>query len=178
MANQFLGQLMLVGFNFAPYGWAQCQGQLLPISSNTALFSLLGTQYGGDGRGTFALPNLQGRCALGAGQGPGLSQYDMGQAGGSTTVTLDSTNIPSHTHTVRATDSRATTVSSPSGNFFSKVDTAVGNIYDSSPTAPFAAMGASTLSPWTGNNLPHNNMMPFLVLNWIIAMEGVFPARS
>jgi microcystin-dependent protein len=179
MANQFIGQLMLVGFNFAPAGWAQCQGQLLPISSNTALFSLLGTNYGGNGTSNFALPNLQGRCAIGAGQGVGLSQYDIGQAGGSATITLSTSNVPSHTHTVKATDSRAANVSTPAGNFFSKVDlTAVGNIYDGSPAAPFATMSPSTLSPSTGGNLPHNNMMPYLALNWIIALQGVFPPRS
>lgn len=179
MANQFLGQIMLVGFNFAPYGWAQCHGQLLPISSNTALFSLLGTNYGGDGRSSFGLPNLQGRCAVGFGQGPGLSQYDLGQTGGSVSVTLNSSNIPAHTHTVKATEGRVQSASTPASNFFSEVSlSSIGNIYDGSPAAPFLAMSQSTLGASAGGNMPHNNMMPYLALNWIIALQGVFPPRS
>lgn len=179
MANQFIGQLMLVGFNFAPRGWEQCYGQLLPISSNTALFSLLGTFYGGDGRSSFGLPNLQGRCAVGFGQGAGLSQYDIGQTGGSVSVTLNSSNIPAHTHTVMATEGRVQSASTPAGNFFSEVNaTTVGNIYDGSPASPFLAMSQSTLGASAGGNQPHPNMMPYLALNWVIALQGVFPPRS
>lgn len=179
MANQFLGQVMLVSFNFAPRGWQQCNGQLLPISSNTALFSLLGTNYGGDGRSSFGLPDLQGRCAVGFGQGPGLSPYDLGQTGGSVSVALASSNIPAHTHAVKAIEGRAQSASTPAGNFFGEVSaTEVGNIYDSNPAAPFLAMSPSTLGPSAGGGVPHPNMMPYLALNWIISLQGVFPQRS
>lgn len=180
MANQFLGQLMLVGFNFAPRGWAQCAGQILPISQNTALFSLLGTYYGGNGTNNFALPNLQGRCALGMGQGAGLSAYDLGQMGGSATATLTASNIPAHTHTVNAVEGREESGTDPAGNTFGKSDTTTGAVYNNSQLTPgqLAAMSPATLAPAAGGNLPHNNMMPYLTLNWVIALNGVFPPRS
>jgi microcystin-dependent protein len=176
MSDQFLGQVLLVGFNFAPVGWATCSGQLMPISRSTALFSLLGTFYGGDGRSTFGLPNLQGNCAVGMGQGPGLANYDIGETGGSQTVTLNSTEVPSHTHSALSVETPASTVTA-TNNSLAKYD--AHNIYYTATQNPtLAALAPSALSPPFGGNLPHNNMMPYLTLNWVIALTGVFPARS
>jgi microcystin-dependent protein len=173
--DPFVGQLALVGFNFAPYGWQVAAGQLLPLSSNTALFSLLGTYYGGDGRTTFALPNLQGNVALGYGQGTGLSNYDLGQRGGSPSVTLLSSETPNHTHALMASGSRGN-VAAPAGNSFSDAKEA-GSLYTPT-TTPATAMSASAVSTFPGGSQPHNNMMSFLGMYWIIAMVGVFPQRS
>jgi microcystin-dependent protein len=173
MANPFLGQLMLVGFDFAPTQWAFCAGQLLPISQNTALFSLLGTTYGGDGRSNFGLPNLQGSCAIGSGQGPGLSIYDLGEIGGSSSVTLLVSEVPNHNHQPMAKESFATETA-PLNNSFAEASG--GNIYSTS-TSNLTAM-AGTMTNTVGNSLAHNNQMPYLTLNWIIALAGVFPARS
>lgn len=176
MSDQFLGQVMLAGFNFAPVGWAQCAGQLIPISQNTALFSLLGTYYGGNGTSNFALPNLQGNCAVGQGQGPGLSPYDVGQTGGSQTVTLLTQQVPAHNHTANARALRADQTV-PGGNVFAESGV-VGNIYNNSSNPPLVQMNQNTLVPAVGSNQPHNNMMPYLVLNWVIALQGIYPARS
>jgi microcystin-dependent protein len=175
MADPFVAEIRIFPFNFAPKGWAFCNGQLLPLSQNTALFSLLGTTYGGDGKSTFALPNLQGSAPIHAGQGPGLSLYDLGQEGGSETVTLLQTEMPSHPHsmlsapTIVAADSDICT-----GNSMGK--SSQGNVY-----SPFSAPSAVQLSPSAlavaGSSLPHNNMMPYLTLNFNIALQGVFPAR-
>lgn len=175
MANQFLGQLLLVGFNFPPYQWASCSGQLLAISSNTALFSLLGTNFGGDGRSTFGLPNLQGAVAVGAGQGAGLSIYDVGETGGTQNETLNTSTIPPHSHTPHGAPLPATETD-PTGNAFAKSQ--AGNIYNNtSPTPPTSQMNAAAITPFPGGNLPHNNMMPYLALNWVIALTGIFPSR-
>jgi microcystin-dependent protein len=173
MSNPFVGQIIPVGFNFAPVGWATCDGQLLPISQNTALFSLLGTMYGGDGRTTFGLPDLRGRVAIGMGQGPGLSNYVQGQAAGEASVTLVDSQNPIHTHTP---------VSITAGRGFSPVSNPVGNLLadgvsdyapaSSSLNAKLAAVGTA------GGGQPHNNMMPYLVVTWIIALQGVFPPRQ
>jgi len=172
--DPFVGELRLVGFNFAPLGWALAEGQLMAITQNTALFSLLGTFYGGDGRATFALPNLQGSVAVGAGQGPGLSQYFQGESGGSQNVTLLTTEIPQHSHTFEA-DSRLATTSDPAGAAFART----------AASAPiYAPIGGTEqqLNPGFLSNFgasqPHNNMMPYLTLNWIIALQGIFPARQ
>jgi microcystin-dependent protein len=176
MANPFLGQLLLVGFNYAPYQWAPCNGQLLPISAYTALFSLLGTNFGGDGIRTFGLPNLQGNVAVGYGQGTGLSLYDLGETGGASSVTLLAGQTPAHTHTPQA-DTLPADQTSPGSNAFAK--SAAGNIYNNSTATPaLTAMSASAITPFNGGAQPHNNMMPYLALNWVIAMAGVFPTRS
>ncbi len=176
MANPFLGQLLLVGFNYPPYQWQPCAGQLLPISQYTALFSLLGTNFGGDGRSTFGLPNLQGNVAVGYGQGAGLSNYDLGETGGAAAVTLLTSQTPAHTHTPQASSLPAEQTS-PGANAFTK--SGAGNIYNNSTTTPaLSSMSASAITPFNGGSLPHNNMMPFLALNWVIAMVGVFPTRS
>jgi microcystin-dependent protein len=171
--DPFVGQLMLVGFNFAPIGFALAQGQTLSISSNTALFSLLGTTYGGDGRSNFKLPNMQGNVAVGFGQGPGLSLYDLGETGGSQTVTLLVNETPLHTHTAQAKNIKAE-VNPPAGH--SLADSSSGNIYTNT-TTPLVPMSPNAISPFGGNQ-PHNNMMPYVGLNWVIALQGVFPARS
>ena len=175
MSDQFVGEIRIVAFNFAPTGWAQCNGQLLPISQNTALFSILGTFYGGDGKSTFALPNLQGAGALFWGQGQGLSNYDLGQQGGSQFITLLQSEMPVHTHSVGAgtifdADQNAPGPQVGFGKSFN------GLAYAPSGTGQTVQMNASTASV-AGGSLPHNNMMPYLVLNYIVALQGVFPPR-
>jgi microcystin-dependent protein len=172
MADPFVAEIRIFPFNFAPKGWAWCNGQLLPISQNTALFSLLGTTYGGDGKSTFALPDLQGNVPLHPGQGPGLSLYDLGQMGGSETVTLLQSEIPAHAHTLRcATDPADVQVPSPAR---SMTRSAPGFAYKAgSPTVQLAPEG---LAP-AGGDLPHNNMMPYLTFYFNIALQGVFPPR-
>lgn len=174
MSDPFLGQLMLVGFNFAPTGWQIAAGQPLPISQNTALFSLLGTNYGGNGTSTFALPNLQGNVAVGYGQGSGLSSYYIGQTGGSSNVTLLPTETPIHTHTPSGKDARATPSQPPANSSFA--ESGSGNVYSTS-TSPLTAMSPAAISTY-GGNLQHNNLMPFLGMYWVIAMRGIFPARN
>jgi microcystin-dependent protein len=174
MSDPFVGELMLVAFNFNPVGWQIAAGQLVSISQNTALFSLLGTQYGGNGTSNFQLPNLQGNVPVGAGQGAGLSQYLQGDTGGSSTVTLLASETPNHNHTcsVKSAVSDATT---PVGNTLA--DSKVGNLYTSTVT-PLAAMASTAISIFNGGSQPHENMMPYLGMYWIIAFQGVFPARS
>jgi microcystin-dependent protein len=163
--------MMLVGFNFAPAGFALCQGQLLPIARNAALFSLLGTQYGGDGKTTFGLPNLQGCLAVSQGQGPGLNNYVMGEGGGNATVTLTTPTVPSHQHSVLAAKGGGNNPAA-SGNALAE-----SAIYAAAGQNP-SPMNAGALGGPVGNGLPHNNLMPYLTLNWIIALQGVFPQRS
>lgn len=179
MADPFVAEIRPVAFDFAPTGWALCNGQLLPISQNTALFSLLGTYYGGDGRSTFALPNLQGVMPLGQGQGPGLADRFLGEGGGSETVTLLQTEMPQHTHVLNAIKAAGTT-SSPAGALWAQPR--YGRTAENSfaqPLAPGAAvqMSPNALQP-TGGNLPHNNMPPYLAINFVIALQGVFPPRG
>ena len=174
MSNPFVGELRLVGFNFNPVGWALADGQILPISQNTALFSLLGTQYGGNGTSNFALPNMQGNVPVGAGQSPGLSQYSQGETGGSSTVTLLASETPNHNHTLMARILPGNSAT-PIGN--SLAGSEAGNMY--TPTAtPRSQMYQSALSPYPGGSQPHENMMPYLGMYWIIALVGVFPARQ
>jgi microcystin-dependent protein len=160
--------------NFAPTGWAQCNGQLLPISQNTALFSLLGTYYGGDGKSTFALPDLEGSAPVGQGQGSGLSDYFLGQSSGSDTITLLNSEMPIHNHFVQGNFNL--------GDLFTPAPTVV--LTNSDPGSAYTAASAN-LVPMafqavsvTGSSLPHNNMMPYLTVLFIIAMQGVFPPRS
>lgn len=182
MSNPFVAEIRIFAGNFAPIGWAQCNGQLMPISQNTALFSLLGTTYGGDGKSNFALPNLQGSAPMHEGQGPGLSLRDLGESGGEQTVTLLTSEIPAHNHNFWASTANGTTATS-STNQLALASAGGGkqggsnsvNLYSSG--APNMQMSPSALSI-SGGNLPHNNMMPFLGLTFIIALQGVFPPRS
>ena len=173
MADPFVAEIRIAGFNFAPTGWALCNGQLMPISQNTALFSLLGTYYGGDGKSTFALPNLQGSAPMQQGQGPGLSLHDLGEIGGEEFVTLLQSEIPVHSHSLNISTQPA--VGRQPGAQLTAVATGVGlygpNTGATSTLAPQAASVA-------GGSLPHNNMQPYLTLNFIIALQGVFPARG
>src|SRR5208283_3634208 len=172
MANPYVGEIRMAGFNFAPVGWAFCNGQLLPISQNTALFSLLGTFFGGDGRTTFALPNLQGRVAINAGQGTGLSPYNLGDTRGADMVTLILSQLAGHSHGAlgfgRAGDNK-----SPAGADWARpaIDTPYGT------SSPSGAMSAAATSA-TGGGQPHENRQPYLVLNYVIALQGIFPSRS
>lgn len=171
MADPFVAEIRIFPFNFAPKGWAWCNGQLLPITQNTALFSLLGTYYGGDGKSTFALPNLEGSAPIHAGQGPGLSQYFLGQQSGTETVTLLQSEIPAHNHILR--DSlEAAEVNSPTG---ASMSTASAAVYSTDTLNTTMSPNALTLA---GGNQPHNNMMPYLTFYFNIAMQGVFPPRT
>jgi microcystin-dependent protein len=173
MSDQFVAEIRIFPFNFAPTGWAICNGQLLPISQNTALFSLLGTTYGGDGKSTFALPNMQDNVPLFWGQGPGLSLYDEGEQGGAESVTLIQTEMPVHAHQASGASGNGPT--SPANNTWG---TGAGRTPP--PTYvdgnPNAIMG-NALAP-SGGSLPHNNRQPYLTLNFCIALQGIFPPRS
>ena len=179
MSDQFVGEIRVVGFNFAPVGWALCQGQLLPISQNTALFSLLGTFYGGDGKSTFGLPNLQGSIAIGMGQGVGLSSYVLGEIGGEPTVTLNVQEIAAHSHTLPVSAGAGRVAAPSPSSFLGATGRGAQGIYASSvqQTANPVTMSQSAVRQ-AGGGQPHNNMGPYLVMNYIIAMQGVFPARS
>jgi microcystin-dependent protein len=175
--DPFVAEVRIMGFNFAPTGWAQCNGQLLPISQNTALFSLLGTTYGGDGKSTFALPNVQGNAVLGPGQSPGTSAYVAGEEGGSQNVTLLETEMPLHSHSVGAFSTVAADQFGPNPNGKSVLgQTKNGALYNLT-TAPIVQMAPQGLTP-AGGSLPHNNLQPSLVLNFCIALQGVFPPRG
>ena len=171
MADPFVAEIRIFPFNFAPMGWAFCNGQLLPISQNTALFSLLGTFYGGDGRSTFALPNLGGSAPIHQGQGPGLSLYDLGQQGGSDTVTLLESEIPSHSHALRGS-SQLGDSPVPTNNSLARFNG--GYQTNTGALVPMAPQGL----PPAGGDQPHNNLMPYLTLNFCIALQGVFPPRT
>lgn len=180
MAEPFLSQIACFGFNFAPRDWALCQGQLMPIQQATALFSLLGVNFGGDGKTTFGLPNLQGSAPIGYGQGPGLPDYAIGESGGVGTVTLTQSEMGVHNHSFNATSDAATTTVS-SGNQFGKARKGSpvagftsGLIY--SPGNPTTALSPGSVQP-AGGNLPHTNMQPYLALNYCIALSGIFPSR-
>lgn len=176
MADPFVAEIRIFGFNFAPTGWAQCNGQILPISQNTALFSLLGTVYGGNGQSTFALPNMQGNAPMHPGQGPGLSLHDLGETGGSETVTLQQTEIPAHNHNIATHNLDAGGLQNP-GPTVILAKSAQGNAYQTTTNASLTQLAFQALTP-TGGGLPHNNLQPYLVLNFCIALQGVFPPRS
>jgi microcystin-dependent protein len=173
MADPFVAEIRIFPFNFAPKGWAFCSGQILPLSQNTALFSLLGTTYGGDGRSNFALPDLQGCAAMHPGQGPGLSLHDLGETGGSETVSLLVTEIPSHSHSLSFINTPAISAN-PANSNFAISPNANASVYTASTSN---LKPASTLAP-AGGDLPHNNMQPYLTLNFCIALQGVFPPRT
>ena len=175
MADPFVAEIRIFPFNFAPRGWAWCDGQLLPLSQNTALFSLLGTTYGGNGESNFALPDLQGRAPMHPGQGPGLSLHDLGETGGSETVTLLESEIPSHAHAMRAANEAGITnapgsalIARPFGRGNNVFSTAANNL---------VSMAPNQLAP-AGGDQPHNNMQPFLTFYFCIALQGVFPPRT
>jgi microcystin-dependent protein len=175
MADPFVAEIRIFGFNFAPKGWAFCDGQLLPLSQNTALFSLLGTTYGGNGKSNFALPDMQGNAPMHPGQGPGLSLHDLGETGGGSTVTLLDSEMPSHPHLVQC---KGTPPPSNAGTPDPSV-TLARSSGTTAYTAPanLGLMDAQLIAP-TGSSFPHNNLMPYLVLNFCIALQGVFPPRS
>ena len=174
MADPVVAEIRIFPFNFAPRGWAWCDGQLLPISQNTALFSLLGTTYGGDGKSNFALPDLQGRAPMHPGQGPGLSLHDLGETGGSETVSLLESEIPSHSHqpamSVRAVDS-LNPADNGTGNALG-----IGNGVYVAPGAQ-TQLNPNALAP-AGGDQPHNNLQPYLTFYFCIALQGVFPPRT
>ncbi len=172
--DPFIGEIRLFGFNFPPKGWAVCSGQLLPIAQNTALFSILGTQYGGDGRSNFALPNLNGRAALGTESGPGLTPRNNGDVGGAAVEALTAQEMAAHTHSARAQASNTAAAYAPPQNVWSS-DAGGDSAYGL--TLPQVQMASDSLAQ-AGANQPHNNLQPYLVLNYCIALQGVFPARG
>ena len=173
--DPFVAEIRIFPFNFAPKGWAWCDGQLLPLSQNTALFSLLGTTYGGDGKSTFALPDLEGRAPMHPGQGPGLSLHDLGETGGSETVTLLESEIPAHSHNLRSSaedaDADNPTPQNPIGG------TPGISLYLNPGATPLFPMAPESLAP-AGGDQPHNNLQPYLTFYFNIALQGVFPPRG
>ena len=174
MSDQFVAEIRIFPFNFPPRGWAFCDGQLLPISQNTALFSLLGTTYGGDGKSTFALPDMQGNAPMQPGQGQGLSLRDLGEMSGVESITLLVSEIPVHTHSMRASIENAT-----QGTLTQNITLASsvsGSLYQDTTNSNLVQMAFQALPP-AGGGLPHNNMQPYLTLNFCIALQGIFPQR-
>src|SRR5437868_3882764 len=180
MSSPFVAEIRIFAGNFAPTGWAFCAGQLMPISQNTALFSLLGTTYGGDGKVTFALPDMQGNAAMQPGQGQGLSLRDLGEMSGTQNVTLLTSEMPVHTHTFSGSSTVATTAV-PTNNVPAKINYSTGTQSGQgvaySPNNPNVQFAPQELAPG-GGSLPHDNMQPYLTLNFCIALQGVFPPRS
>jgi microcystin-dependent protein len=174
VSDQFVAEIRIFSFNFPPTGWAACNGQLMPISQNTALFALLGTTYGGDGKSTFALPDMQDRVPMQPGQGQGLSLRDLGEASGSETVTLLESEMPAHTHLAQVDNLDPSDLSAPDP---SRVLAQSSGVAAYQPAASnLGAMAPEALSP-AGGSLPHNNMQPYLALNFCIALQGIFPQR-
>jgi microcystin-dependent protein len=179
MSNPFVAEIRIFPFNFAPTGWAFCDGQILPLSQNTALFSLLGTTYGGDGKSNFALPNFQGSVPMHPGQGPGLSLHDLGETGGSDTVSLLESEIPAHSHGILAKTTPPPAVSpapSPTAAFARSNGGTAYSTY-APATSHLGAMAPETIG-LQGGDQPHNNLMPYLTLNFCIALQGVYPPRT
>lgn len=173
MADPFVAEIRIFPFNFAPKGWAWCDGQLLPLSQNTALFSLLGTTYGGNGKSNFALPDLQGRAPMHPGQGPGLSLHDLGETGGSETVSLLESEIPSHSHAWRVDSADPGEDRTPAGEILAR--SVGGNLYGNA--ASLVSMSDNSLAP-AGGDQPHNNLQPYLTFYFCIALQGVYPPRT
>lgn len=171
--DPFVAEIRILSCNFAPTGWAKCNGQILPLSQNTALFSLLGTFYGGNGQSTFALPNMQGNAPMHQGQGPGLSDHFIGEEGGTQFVTLLSSEIPVHTHSMLAIGDVGD-VNVPTNNGFARSTGASVYNTDASPVTQLSPVALSM----SGGSLPHNNMQPYLTLNFVIALQGVYPPRG
>jgi microcystin-dependent protein len=180
MSDQFVAEIRMFPFNFAPVGWASCDGQLLSISQNTALFSLLGTNFGGNGTSNFGLPNVDGNCVVHVGQGAGLSPYVVGQTGGAATVTLFDSQNASHNHFVNVVTTDANSTSPPSnvfarGNFNNSGSAGPIDLY--SGTTPGVTLAATEIG-FAGGSQPHNNLMPYLTVNFCIALQGIYPARG
>lgn len=171
MSDYFIGEIRIVGFNFAPRGWAMCDGQVMPATQNLALYGLLGTAFGGDGLSTFALPNLQGRVPMGTGPGPALTPRTLGESGGATDVTLSLSQLPSHTHALVASSSPASS-RSPSGTALARSRN--GSAYQTTVNQNLANMAPGAVSP-AGGGQPHNNMQPYLAMYFVIALQGVYP---
>jgi microcystin-dependent protein len=174
MANPFLAEIRIFPFNFAPKGWAFCDGQVMSISQNTALFSLLGTTYGGDGKSNFALPDMQGNAPMHPGQGPGLSLHDLGEMSGSDTVTLLESEMPAHSHPLTAAVNAAL-IKLP-GPTVSLARSKNATVYQDTP-GNLVSLNDNTIAP-AGGDQPHNNLMPYLTLNFCIALQGVYPPRT
>jgi microcystin-dependent protein len=174
--DPFVAEIRIFPFNFAPKGWAFCDGQILPLSQNTALFSLLGTTYGGDGKSNFALPDMQGNVPMHPGQGPGLSLHDLGETGGSDTVTLLESEIPSHSHTMMCLPAPANRTP-PGGNSMAREAGTTGPYLPASPAPTLVTMSDNAVTP-AGGDQPHNNLQPYLTLNFCIALQGVYPPRT
>ena len=172
MSNPFLGEIRMAGFNFAPRGWAFCAGQLLAISQNDALYALVGTTFGGDGVNTFGMPDLRGRLPINQGQGPGLSPYVLGQKAGTESVTLTTAQIPAHSHVITAASSGARSAN-PSNNLLGSGEADIYN-HDG---ANAVALSPNAIAQ-SGGSQPHDNLQPYLCINFIIALEGVFPSRN
>jgi microcystin-dependent protein len=175
MADPFVAEIRIFPFNFAPKGWAWCDGQLLPLSQNTALFSLLGTTYGGNGKSNFALPDLQGRAPMHPGQGPGLSLHDLGETGGSDTVSLLESEIPTHSHGLRAYSDFADLQAPAPNRALAFSQNALA--YQTVTNQQVVTMSPNALAP-IGGDQPHNNLQPYLTFYFCIAMQGVFPPRT
>jgi len=174
MSDPFVAEIRIFPFNFAPTGWAFCDGQFLPLSQNTALFSLLGTTYGGNGLSNFALPDMQGNAAMHPGQGPGLSLHDLGEMAGSETVTLFQSEMPLHTHSMMAQNQVAQLDSPGPDRTFSR--SSGGFAYKPAPYTTIVQMNPNMIAP-AGGGQPHNNMQPYLTLSFCIALQGTFPQR-
>ena len=175
MSDQFVAEIRIFPFNFPPTGWAFCNGQLMPLSQNTALFSLLGTTYGGDGKSTFALPDMQGNAPMQPGQGQGLSLRDLGEMSGVESITLLVSEMPNHNHFIAAHNGDQADAQNPSANTC-LAQSANGFAYQSVTNANVVQFAFQALSP-AGGSLPHNNMQPYLTLNFCIALQGIFPQR-
>lgn len=175
MSEPFIAEIRLFGFNFPPRGWATCDGQLLPISQNSALFALLGTNYGGNGTSNFGLPDLRGRVPMHPGQGPGLSQHGLGESGGAETVPLVAVEMPSHSHALMVSNEIGED-RKPDGELLAR--STGGPLYGPVPSPPdsLVPLSISMVGP-TGASQPHNNLMPFQVVNFCIALQGIFPPR-
>jgi microcystin-dependent protein len=179
MSEPYVGEIRMAGFNFAPVGWALCNGQLLAIAQNEVLFTLIGTTYGGDGQVTFGLPNLQGRIPINQGQGPGLSPYAIGQSGGSETAALTAAQLPQHGHALQAKADAASSAN-PTGDYLARASIPSlpsGGVPVYTPASAAAAMNAGAIAP-SGASQPHENMMPFQCVNFIISLFGIFPTQN
>jgi microcystin-dependent protein len=179
----YLGQVVMFGGNFAPRGWAFCQGQPMSIAQNTALFSILGTTYGGDGQTTFALPDLRGRVAVGTGNGPGLSAWDLGQLEGNEAISLTIPEMPMHNHAVMVSNNAATSAAGTNNGYLAAGNGAYGgdpvtvNMYNNDPAPPADMLGIKSITA-AGGSMPHTNIQPSLGFNYIICTEGIFPTRN
>jgi microcystin-dependent protein len=174
--DPFVAEIRIFPFNFAPLGWAFCNGQLMPLTQNTALFSLLGTTYGGDGKSNFALPDMMGNVPMHPGHGPGLSPHDLGEMSGTETVTLLESEIPAHAHAIMATGNPPPANAGTPGPAVGLARSNGGTAYQVAPFTNLAPMDANMIAP-AGGAQPHNNMQPYLVLNFNIALQGIFPPR-